>query len=112
MMKYSAAALAFALGLSSAACAQETSDPEIEATPVSAEKSSSGFNLRRPDEAPPERTSGFNLAIPGEAAAPGFRMPDNAVSENAFEDLPEVSAEPVDSSEASPDEDEIIRLEP
>ncbi|MEO1100369.1 MAG: hypothetical protein AAFW65_00835 [Pseudomonadota bacterium] len=113
MIRTSAVALALALGFTGTACAQEAAEPALQATPVSEESAPSGFNLRIPGEEPAETYSGFNLSIPGETSAPGVRLPDNAVSSNAFEDLPDVGAATPEASEPGPSgDDEIIRLEP
>ncbi len=109
MIRTSAAALALALGFTGTACAQDAAEP----TTVSEDAAPSGFNLRIPGEEAAETYSGFNLAIPGETEAPAFRLPDNAVSSNAFEDLPDVGT--VTPEQGEPDtagSDEIIRLEP
>lgn len=113
MIRTSAVALALALGFTGTACAQEAAEPAIAATSVSEESAPSGFNLRVPGEEQAETYSGFNLSIPGETSAPGVRLPDNAVSSNAFADLPDVGATAPETSAPSPsNDDEIIRLEP
>ena len=103
-------AVAACLAFAGAACAQEPAE-EAAATPASVEEDAgSGFNLRMPGEAASATNSGgFNLRLPGEEET-GFRLPDDAVSANAFSDLPALDA-PAD--EAPPaEEDDIIRLEP
>lgn len=98
-------------------------DAEISAeTPDAADTTStSRFNLRYPgtDAARTGQTSsGFNLRDPNgvNQQDSGFRLPEGAVRENAFDDIPEIRApsledQPVDPvTEENPD-DAIIRLD-
>lgn len=104
MLKLICTSAALSLALAGASAAQEA-----ETTAASAEtSSSSGFNLRMPGEATTTSSSGFNLAMPTEAED-SVRLPDNAVSNNAFESLPAFETD--ETAEAAEQQDDIIRLD-
>ena len=117
-----------ALALAGAACSETPADtktqppaPAPEATPASA-PANDGFNLRVPGD--PQTgapgNDGFNLRIPGDdpsrtAPNDGFNLPSDVPTTRGLTAVPEFNTSPlppVEDTEAVPEEDEIIRLDP
>lgn len=101
--------------------AAETETPDAAETGAAETAEASQFNLRFPGSDGPaaQGDGGFNLRAPTGTAQPqdGFRLPEGAVREDAFSNIPEIRTPAMDNAaqqEAAPDEDpedEIIRLD-
>ena len=95
-------------------------DVEIQTTETAQAEApaASEFNLRFPGTDTQAASGGFNLRDPGTLSDQqgGLRLPDGAVREDAFSDIPEIRA-PItdapsqDAGQVEDPDDEIIRLD-
>lgn len=105
-----------AVGMAGVACSEKAPvEPESVEANVAAPETPQ-FNLRFPtsDTAATEASGEFNLRIPeGDPQGNSVRLPEGAVRENAFNDMPEIRTPDMqdeDAPEEDPD-DAIIRLD-
>ena len=126
-MKATTLASIIALSAAGVACSEKAPIPPEQVETATTETAAAGsqadtapqFNLRYPGSEPAtSQTSngGFNLRTPDTLSSSGGpRLPDAAVRENAFDDIPEIRTPAVQAPRQDipvpEDEDAIIRLD-
>lgn len=110
-----------ALAFAGAACSETSpAEPDVTVTEVAeAAPVDDGFNLMIPGDTSGSAVAddGFNLGLPdsgGTVASDGFNLPANVSTGSGLDDVPEIDTSILqdEAPAATPDEDEIIRLDP